>query len=59
VYFQWGLERVWEKGRDVGYDVDIGGSTPRGPEDDSVESKHVVLLSHYTLYIVSIYYCCV
>ena len=35
------------------------GSTPRGPEDDSVESKHVALLSHYTLYIFSIYYCCV
>jgi len=35
------------------------GSTPRGPEDDSVESKHVALLSHYTLYIFSIYYSCV
>ena len=29
-----------------------------GPEDDS-ESKHIPLLSHYTLYIFSIYYCCV
>ena len=29
------------------------GSTPQGPEGDSVESKHVSLLSHYTLYRVS------
>ena len=32
------------------------GSTPCGPEDDSVESKHVALLSYYTLYIFSIYF---
>ena len=32
---------------------------PRGPEDDSVESKHVALLSYYTLYNFSIYYYCV
>ena len=24
-------------------------STPRGPEDDSVESKHLALLSHHTV----------
>jgi len=35
------------------------GSTIRRPEDDSVESKHVALLSHYTLHIFSIYCCCV
>jgi len=34
-------------------------STPRGPEDDLVESKHEALLSYYTLYIFSIYSCCV
>ena len=31
------------------------GSTPRGPEDDSIESKHVVLFSCYTLYIFNIH----
>jgi hypothetical protein len=29
------------------------GSTSRGPEDDSVETKHVALLSYCTLYILA------
>jgi hypothetical protein len=30
------------------------GSTPRGPEDDSLESKHVALLSHYMFSITTV-----
>jgi len=30
------------------------GSTTRGPEDDSVESKHVALISHYMFNIITV-----
>ena len=36
-------------------ELSLYGSTPWGPEDDSLESKHVALLSHHTSYLFSIY----
>ena len=48
-YVKYCSDLLWAFGIPQCVGHSLYGSTPRGPEDDSVESKPVALLSYYTL----------